>query len=116
MKAVALIAVSACLLMGCTRDYYEIKKADLSQPFIVNSSPTFQGYFYQGTDADFHYFTSKWKYGSDKRFKINKADMAVSREAAFGKEELLVFLFEPNNLEYETFTKMGNKTIYIQKK
>jgi hypothetical protein len=116
MKAVALMAVLACLLIGCTKDYYEVKKADLPQAFIVNSSPTFQGYWYEGSDAAYHYFISKWQYGSDKRFKISTADLAVSREAVFGQEELRVFLFEPQNLECEPFAKIRDQIIFIQKK
>ena len=116
MKAVALMAVLTCLLMGCTKDYYEVKKADLPQAFIVNSSPTFQGYWYQGSDAAYHYFISKWQYGSDKLFKIKKADLAVTREAAFGQEELRLFLFEPKNIECGPFAEIGKQTIYTEKK
>jgi hypothetical protein len=116
MKEVALMAVLACLLTGCTKDYYEVKKADFPQAFVVNSSPTFQGYWYQGSDTAYHYFISKWQYGSDKRLKINKADLAVSREAAFGQGELRVFVFEPKDLECEPFAKIGEQTIFTQRK
>ena len=116
MKTIVLLAVLACLLCGCTKDYHKVKKADLSQAFIVNSSPTFQGYWYQGSDASYHYFTSKWKYGADKRFKINKTDLAVSRAATFGQQDSQVFLFEPEGVECEPFATIGEMTIYTQKK
>ena len=116
MKTIVLLAFSACLLTGCTKDYHEVKKADLPQAFIVNSSPTFQGYWYQGSDASYHYFTSKWKSGADKRFKINKTDLAVSRVTTFGQQGCRVFLFEPEGVECEPFAKIGEQTLYTQKK
>lgn len=116
MKAIVLLAVLASLLTGSTKDYHEVKKADLPHAFIVNSSPTFQGYWYQGSDASYHYFTSKWKYGADKRFKITKTDLAVTRATTFGQQESRVFLLEPEGVECEPFAKIGEKTIYTQKK
>jgi hypothetical protein len=115
MKAIPLMAVLACLLTGCKKDYYEVKKADLPHAFVVDSSPAFQGYWYQGSDASYHYFTSKWQYGPDRRFKINKTDLAVSGTAAFGQEELRVFLFEPKHVECESFAEIGERIIYKQK-
>ena len=116
MKAIALMVVFACLLTGCTENYHGVKKADLPHVFIVNSSPTFRGYWYQGSDASYHYFTSKWQYGRDKRFKIQKTDLEVSRTAAFGQEEFRVFCFEPKGVESESFAKIGEMTIYTEKK
>ncbi|WP_028121359.1 hypothetical protein [Epilithonimonas tenax] len=45
---------------------------DSENAFAVNSSPTFEGYFYQGSDDYFDYFESRWNFETDKKFKINK--------------------------------------------
>lgn len=116
MNTIVLTTVLASLLTGGTKDYQEVKKADLPHAFIVNSSPTFQGYWYQGSDASYHYFTSKWKYGADKRFKITKTDLAVTRATAFGQQGFRVFLSEPEGVECEPFAKIGEQTLYAQKK
>ena len=88
MKTIVLLAVLACLLSGCTKDYHEVKEADLSQTFILNSSPTFQGYWYQGSDASYHYFTSKWKYGADKRGRRMRAICEDRRNDNLYAEEI----------------------------
>ncbi|HCE44660.1 MAG TPA: hypothetical protein DET40_14045 [Lentisphaeria bacterium] len=97
---------------GCTSDFTEIRKSELSQAFILNSSPTFQGYHYLGSDESFHYFSSKWKYGQDMRFKINKNDMVVLKEEPYGRREIRIYEFKPKENGVELFWKAGNIDLY----
>ncbi|MGB0743835.1 MAG: hypothetical protein ACPGSB_04850 [Opitutales bacterium] len=113
MKKISLLlfALSALVLIGCGKEYTQVQKKDLGQAFIVNSSPTFKGYFYEGSDRDFHYFTSRWKYGSDLKMKIAKDDLKVAKEFDFGSGELGLHLFKRED-SGPLFCEVGNTTIY----
>jgi hypothetical protein len=87
------------LVRGCATDFTEIKESELNQAFTLNSSPTFQGYRYLGSDESYHYFSSKWKYGQDRRFKINKNDMVVLKEEPYGHAEIRIYEFKPKDNE-----------------
>lgn len=66
-------------LLSCTTNHSKIELARIENAFILHSSPTFKGYFYQGTDTNFHYFVSRWKYTKDKPFKLHKTEVNVAR-------------------------------------
>src|SRR5690606_33822848 len=100
-------------LTGCTKDYFEVQKSDLDHAFIMNSSATFKGYFYQGSDGTYHYFISKWKPGSDKLFKIRKTDLQVSKEETFGTKEIQIFVLKAQATGPKPFAIIGERTIYI---
>ena len=113
------------LMVACDENgYIEVQKNDLDDVFIINSSPTFEGYFYEGSDQEFHYFTSRWKYGGDRKVKIAKINLLVAKEFDFGSNELgLTVLSLPNpgpvfcEIEgrpvYEKVTKLdSNQTGY----
>lgn len=102
-------------LAGCTHDFAEIKKSEIDQAFILNSSPTFQGYYYLGSDKSYHYFSSRWKYGRDRQFKISKSDMVVSGERAFGHVEIRIYELKPKSIVVEDFCKIGNFNLYVEK-
>jgi hypothetical protein len=88
-------------LIGCTH-YSELKNDELKSAFIMNSSPTFKGYFYKGSDNTFHYFTSRWKLGKDKYFKIPISKLEVSEKLKFEKDktELRIDILENGNIEF----------------
>lgn len=46
------------------------------------------GYYYEGSDTDHHYFSSRWKNGRDGKIKIAKRDLEVSREFDLGSSEI----------------------------
>ncbi|MEI6138603.1 MAG: hypothetical protein WCP85_05040 [Mariniphaga sp.] len=88
-------------LVGC-HDYTEIKNDNLKSAFIMNSSPTFIGYFYEGSDNTFHYFTSRWKLDKDNYFKIPINKLKVSEKLKFERNntELRIDVFENGNNEF----------------
>jgi hypothetical protein len=91
-----IIGVVSC------QDYTELKNEELKSAFIINSSPTFEGYFYQGSDKSFHYFSSKWTLGKDKYFKIPINNLKVSEKFKFerNKTELRIDVLENGNPEF----------------
>ena len=98
--------------MGCAKDFTEVKQADMDRAFILNSSPTFEGYYYLGSDDAYHYFVGKWKYGQDQHFKTLKAYLPISREDAYGQGESQVFPLKPTTIEAELFCTIGETKIY----
>lgn len=112
MKTFLFMAFIICFLTGCTTGITEVKKSGLNEAFILNSSPTFLGYFYLGSDNTHHYFVSKWKYGRDKRFKVFKTDLVISKEEKLGQREIHIFVWKPANLETYEFCVIGETRIY----
>jgi hypothetical protein len=68
------------LIVSCNRPYERINTDEVQSAFILNSSPTFKGYYYQGTDNEFHYFVSKWDLKKDILFKLKKEDSIFKPE------------------------------------
>lgn len=101
MKKIIGILLIIIGLASC-RNYTELKNEELESAFIMNSSPTFKGYFYEGTDSSFHYFSSRWIIGNDKYFKISVNELKVSDKFKFGrnKTELRIDLFGNGNTEF----------------
>jgi hypothetical protein len=99
------------LLISCVK-YEEVRNEDLSTAFIINSSPTFKGYFYEGSDSVFHYFICKWHLKKDKYFKIptNKFKVLKPYQLNEGRKELKIDLFKEDN---EKFGENEFDTIYI---
>jgi len=88
-------------LVSC-HDYTELKNEELKSAFIMNSSSTFKGYFYEGTDNSFHYFSSKWTIGTDKYFKIPINELKVSDKFKMerNKTELRIDVLENGKPEF----------------
>ena len=88
-------------LISC-QEYTEIKNKELKGAFILNSSPTFKGYFYEGTDNSYHYFVSKWTLSTDKYFKISIEKLKVNEKFRFekNKSETKIDLFKDGNIEF----------------
>jgi len=123
MKSFSPLLILLLLMVGCDESgYTEVQKNDLDTVFVIHSSPTFEGYFYEGSDQDFHYFSSRWKYEGDRKVKIAKSGLEVAKEFDLGSDELgLTILNIPNpgsifcEIEgrpvYEKVTKLdSNKT------
>lgn len=95
MKTIFITILFLLNLNSCHSDKYKlIEKDDLKSAFVINSSPTFKGYFYKGTDSDYHYFESRWDLQKDRYFKIRKADLKVNEPFDLGTKELRIDLFD----------------------
>jgi len=96
-----LLFVTVIGLTNCN-NYKEVKNADLKSAFILNSSPTFKGYYYKGSDSAFHYFVCKWDFQKDKYFKIGLEKLKVIKDFKFNTDnkELRIDLFKENNEEF----------------
>ena len=70
--------------------YEEPESTDLNKVFIVNSVSLFKGYYYQGSDNEFHYFISKWDYQKDKLIKLKLTDLNVLNQFRYGIKEVRV--------------------------
>ena len=79
---------------------------NLNQLFNVNSSPTFLGYDYLGSDASHHYFVAKWQYEGDSRFKVKTGDLVVNKPIPFGEGTAEVYGDKPTGPAYEEFGKI----------
>jgi hypothetical protein len=91
------ILVILISLLSCT-NYQELKNDEIKSAFIANSSPTFHGYYYKGSDARYHYFESKWDFKKNKFFKMPVNKLAIESGYTFkrGNKELRVDLFNDN--------------------
>ena len=90
------VLVVMALAAGCRSRTAEITDPHLNQAFIVNSSPTFQGYFYLGSDSTHHHFESRWKYKRDRAFKIPVSDLAMAEPSAVGADERRIYVIKPS--------------------
>ena len=115
MKAILALALIAVTLAGCIHDFAEVNRSQLNQAFIINSSPTFLGYDYIGSDASYHYFVSKWKCGTDKRFKVHTSDLGVNQSMPVGQGTVEVFPYRFTTLDCEEFGKIGETTLFRKK-
>jgi hypothetical protein len=85
-------------LAGCDQsEYREVKQQDLPRVFSMNSSPTFLGYYYEGSDPEFHYFTSRWKYGRDLKLKVPQADLEIPAAFDRGSAEIRLTVLNVSN-------------------
>ena len=115
MRAILAIALIAVSLTGCAHDFAEVNRSQLNQAFIINSSPTFLGYDYIGSDASYHYFVAKWKYGTDERFKVHTSNLVVNKPMPLGNVAVEVFPGKSTVPEYEEFGKIGDTTLFRKK-
>ncbi|MFA6816571.1 MAG: hypothetical protein WCS73_09790 [Lentisphaeria bacterium] len=109
MRKLLFIIASLLLLVGCNGKYTEVAKTDLRQAFILNSSPTFQGYYYEGSDTTHHYFRSQWKYGRDKYFKVAIKDLTLSKTQDLNKNEIRVYVISLGETAQVLFEIDGHK-------
>ena len=97
-KTVGLLLVTVIALVSCD-NYKEVKSGELSHAFILNSSPTFKGYYYKGSDNNYHYFESKWDLQKNRDFKILIDSLTIDNKYKFklGEKELRIDLFANSN-------------------
>jgi hypothetical protein len=106
-----LISLIIVLICTCQKDkFVTIEQNYLDTAFILNSSPTFKGYYYLGTDNDFHYFMSKWTLQKDKYFKIRIKDLNIIEPYNFGDKEVLIDLIEDSK---KVFGQNNFYTLYV---
>lgn len=98
-----LFIFSSCL----TIDYELIEEDKVIYAFGANSSPTFKGYFYQGSDEEFHYFIEKWKFESDQFFKFKTEDLKLSILFNFGEKEI-----RTDRFQFDGSTEAGHTEYY----
>lgn len=115
MKTILGIALILASLTGCTNDFAEITTAQINQAFTLNSSPTFLGYEYIGSDESYHYFVAKWKYETDKRFKVSTDNLAVNKLMPLGQGTVEVYPYKPTIFECEEFGMIGETTLFRKK-
>lgn len=90
--------------------YEEPENIDLNRVFLINSVSSFKGYYYQGSDNEFHYFVSKWDYQKDKLIKLKSTDLNVLHQFRYGIKEIRVSIMT-SEIEFGN-NKSG--TLYIQ--
>lgn len=99
-----LIGILIIILIGVAgcNNYKEVKNEDLKSAFIFNSSSTFKGYFYGGTDKYYHYFVSKWDFQRDNYFKLPVDKLTIKNIYKFDPKikELKIELFKDDNEEF----------------
>tara|TARA_R100000027_G_scaffold23393_1_gene16951 strand:+ start:11426 stop:11782 length:357 start_codon:yes stop_codon:yes gene_type:complete len=94
MKSSAIFLLLLFTMVGCKdSEYSQVQKEELSAVFIMNSSPTFEGYYYEGSDTEFHYFSGRWKYQGDRKVKVKKVDLEINDEFALGSDEIGLTVF-----------------------
>ncbi len=95
------IIISLFLLVGCSK-YVEIKEGDLKGAFVMNSSPTFKGYYYKSSDRKYHYFVSKWDFQKDKYFKIpiNRLNISKELNVQEQKKEIKIEVLKNGNKKF----------------
>ncbi len=99
MKRHIIILIAVLLSLTSCNNYNEIKNEGLEDAFIINSSPTFKGYYYKGSDDSYHYFESKWDFRKDNYFKIPIGKMKIEDryKFRFGDKELRIDVFKEDN-------------------
>lgn len=105
------IVLFAIGLLACSR-YQAMENEQIRNAFALNSSPTFKGYFYEGSDQEYHYFISKWDYEKDAYFKIPISELNISPDFKFdkGQNELRVDLIAGN---HKLFAKNEFYKLYV---
>lgn len=111
-----LVAGLSLLLVGFSTGRTEISKADLNSTFSINSSPTFVGHFYEGSDDSYHYFTTRWRYRSDPKIKVNRGNLTLSKTQKIGERELRIIVLNlPDKSNLEPFFTINGRVVYIKK-
>ena len=100
-RQLGLLLITIITLTSCN-EYKEVKNEDIGNVFILNSSPTFKGYFYKGSDNNYAYFVSKWDVEKDRYFKIPNDKLTINENLKFNKgdKELQIDLIENGNEKF----------------
>ncbi len=100
-KYLGILLVTIVSLTSCD-NYKEVKSEDLKSIFVLNSSSTFKGYYYEGSDKDYHYFISKWDFEKDRKFKLRADKLTIGNKYrfSFGEKELRIDLLSEDKVEF----------------
>lgn len=111
-KLIGILLAALGGTAGCA-NYEALEGAEIKNAFILNSSPTFKGYHYQGSDDEYHFFTSRWDFRQDERFKIPASLLSVGSSHRFklNDGELRVDLLETG---HGLFAENEFYRLYIQ--
>ncbi|WDF48286.1 hypothetical protein PQ459_07355 [Chryseobacterium sp. KACC 21268] len=108
MRRILLFSIFI-LTLSCEK-YMEVKASE--NTFVINSSPTFEGYFYKGSDHYYDYFESRWDFEIDKKFKIQKKELLIKErfDKNINNEQKIDVFKTP-----KVFGILKSDTLYISK-
>jgi hypothetical protein len=87
MKPILKILLAVIIVFtGCVK-YKTTDGSDIKNTFVLNSSPSFKGYYYMGSNDEYHFFIARWDLKRDKYFKIPKDSMFIKRTLRYSKKE-----------------------------
>ncbi len=99
MYKFVLISLLVLITFTSFESYEEVANEELPTAFIINSSWTFKGYYYLGSDNEYDYFKSKWDFNRDRYFKIPIGGLTINEKYKFnfGEKELKIDVITINN-------------------
>lgn len=111
MKDCKFIPVIFVICIFSCNNYELMSNEEVRTAFIQNSSANFKGYYYNGSDANFHYFENRWVYMKNTRFKIPVSGLTINEKYKyeFGKSKLAIELVGKNK---NAFAKNEFYTLY----
>ena len=114
MKNLLIIFTLTILSLCCTEKF---KETEAKNTFIINSSATFKGYFYIGSDKAHHFFVSKWSPGRDDYFKVKKESLEITDKFQFESDSVRVYVVKPTVFPVKKFCKINHtsRVIYQNK-
>ncbi len=115
MKRILLSCV-VLLIISCSsesQEYILIQNTTTRTPFISHSFPYFIGYFYEGSDKNYHYFVEKWKFQEDNYFKLSTDALFLNEVHMYGDKQIKVNAFQTE--KGEEFGKTSSYKIYYEK-
>ena len=112
MNKLLLFLTVTFLLISCSNKFIETSHENI---VVMNSSATFKGHFYIGSDKTHHYFIEKWKYGKDRKLKVNKADLKINKEIVLNSAEIKLCPWNPKKFKVEELGKTKDRIIYKYK-
>ncbi len=78
---------------------------------VIHSHKWFKGFFYFGSDENFHYFQEEWDYRVDPKYKIDKDKVELTIEFPLKEKKLK---FSPiEGYGYKVFFITGGRTYYV---
>jgi len=96
-------------LVGCAKQFTEVSPCDIVK---INSSPTYEGHFYIGSDKTHHYFVEKWDYKINKNYKVSKKELTVYNEIPLNTDEIKLCSLNTKMSNVEEFGKAQDRTFY----
>jgi hypothetical protein len=105
------ISVIATTYWCYGNEAYETRETESA--FILNSAGNFNGYYYLGSDQDFHYFEERWSYKADKLFKLVSSSLLVTVKQNLGQKPVSITLHSTKGSSI--FATTPSYTLYYNK-